>query len=167
MRASRLLRRSESLQVHPPRPGTKPTPVNSIGSVVQHVLLIEDNSGDVLMVREAIRTSPTKADLVIAYDGEQTLRFLMEFKSKPDLIILDLNVPKFNGLQILERYRGNDRPPVIVLTSSVNPTDKARALELGVKEYIVTPTDLDSFLKAVRGALERWTGGTAKLVGGT
>jgi DNA-binding response OmpR family regulator len=56
---------------------------------------------------------------------------------------------------------------VIVLTSSVNPTDKARALELGVKEYIVKPTDLDAFLKAGRGALERWTGGTAKFVGGT
>ena len=80
-------------------PETKPTPVNSIGSAVLHVLLIEDNTGDVLMVREAIRTSPTKADVVIAYDGEQALRFLTEFKFKPDLIILDLNVPKFNGLQ--------------------------------------------------------------------
>jgi len=121
-----------------------------------HVLLVEDNSADVLLVREAIRTSPVKADVLIAYDGEQALRFLTDFNFKPDFILLDLNVPKFDGIQILERYRANQGPPVVVFTSSVNPYERKRALELGASEYIVKPTSLDAFLQAVRGALERW-----------
>lgn len=123
-----------------------------------HILLVEDNSGDVLMVREAIRTSSVPADVLIAYDGEQALRFLNELHFRPDLIILDLNVPKFNGLEILERYRNHDGAPVIVLTSSINPSERKRAFELGVREYIVKPSDLEAFLKAVRETVERWTG---------
>ena len=66
-----------------------------------HVLLVEDNSGDVLMVREAIRTSSVQADVMIAYDGEQAIEFLTEFKFKPDVIFLDLNIPKFDGFVMI------------------------------------------------------------------
>lgn len=121
-----------------------------------HILLVEDNPADVLIVREAIRTSSVKADVLIAYDGEQALRFLTELDFQPDFIILDLNVPKFSGLQILQRYRANSGPPVLVLTSSVNPEDKKRAFELGAKEYLGKPTDLDTYLEIVREALEHW-----------
>lgn len=124
-----------------------------------HILLVEDNPADVLMVREAIRTSSVKAHVLIAYDGEQALRFLTELDFKPDFIILDLNVPKFSGLQILQRYRAHSGPPVLVLTSSINPEDQKRAFELGVKEYLVKPTDLDTYLKLVRDALEHWSFG--------
>lgn len=126
----------------------------SIGML--HILLVEDNGADVLLVREAIRHSSVKADVMIAYDGEQALRLLNEFKFAPNLIILDLNVPKFNGLQILQRYRASDGPPVIVLTSSINPHERQRALELGVKEYLIKSTDIDQYMKTVRDALERW-----------
>jgi CheY-like chemotaxis protein len=123
-----------------------------------HVLVIEDNSADVMVVLEAIETAAANADVMVAYDGEQALEFLTEFKFKPDVIFLDLNVPKFNGLQVLERSRANKASPVIVLTSSINPADSSRAFELGVHEYIVKPLDLDAFLDSVSGALERWTG---------
>jgi DNA-binding response OmpR family regulator len=126
-----------------------------------HVLLIEDNPADVLMVREGMRTSAVKADVLIAYDGQQAMKFLTELNFKPDFIILDLNIPKFNGIQILERYRAKEGPPVVVFTSSINPTERKRAMELGAKEYIVKPSDVDAFMQAVRGALERWTGGAA------
>jgi chemotaxis family two-component system response regulator Rcp1 len=62
-----------------------------------HVLVVEDNSADALVVREAIGTSAANADVVIAYDGEQALRFLVEFKFKPDVIFLDLNWPSNFG----------------------------------------------------------------------
>jgi two-component system response regulator len=127
-----------------------------------HVLVVEDNSADALMVREAIGMSAGKADVVIARDGEQALRFLIGFKFKPDVIFLDLNVPKYNGFQVLERSRANEGSPVIVLTSSSNPSDNVRSFELGVREYIVKPLDLDCFLKAVGDALERWTGNAAR-----
>lgn len=130
-----------------------------------HVLLVEDNPADVLMVREAIRTSTVEADVLIAYDGEQALRLLTELEFRPDFIILDLNVPKFSGLQILERYRAKEGPPVLVLTSSVNPQDEKRAFELGAKEYLVKPTDLDTYLSTVRQAVERWRMGAATRAG--
>ncbi len=122
-----------------------------------HVLLVEDNSGDVLLVREAIRTSAVEADVMVAYDGEQALQFLTEFKFKPDVIFLDLNIPKFDGFRVLERSCANYSSAVIVLTSSSNPADNRRAFALGAREYIVKPTDLDRFLKVVGEALTRWT----------
>ena len=121
-----------------------------------HILLIEDNPADVLLVREAIRTSTVEADVLIAYDGEQAMRILTEFQFRPDFIILDLNLPKFGGLQILERYRAHRGPPVIVFTSSENPTERDRALQLGAKDYLRKPSDLDTFLNVIRAALERW-----------
>lgn len=121
-----------------------------------HILLVEDNPADVMLVREAVRTSNAKADILIAYDGEQALRMLSEFQFRPDFIILDLNLPKFSGLQILERYRAHEGPPVVVFTSSVNKVERERAFELGVREYLVKPSDLDEFMDTIRGAIERW-----------
>ena len=131
-----------------------------------HILLVEDNGADVLLVREAIRHSSVKADVMIAYDGEQALRLLNEFQFKPDFIILDLNIPKFSGLQILQRYRAEDGPPVVVLTSSVNPLERQRALELGVKEYLTKSTDIDEYMKTVQDALERWLPSAAESTAG-
>jgi DNA-binding response OmpR family regulator len=129
---------------------------------VLHVLVVEDNSGDALMVREAIGRIAASADVVIASDGEQALRFLTDFKFKPDIIFLDLNVPKVSGLQILECSRALKFLPVIVLTGSTRPADSSRAFQLGVCEYLVKPLDLDRFVMTVTGAVERWTGAAAR-----
>jgi DNA-binding response OmpR family regulator len=126
-----------------------------------HILLVEDNPADVLMVREGIRMASVKADVLIAYDGEQALRFLTEFNFKPDFILLDLNLPKFNGFAILQQYRAHGGPPIIVLTGSENPADRARAMELGVSEYIIKPTSFEAFIEAVRDAVDRWGKNTA------
>jgi CheY-like chemotaxis protein len=127
-----------------------------------HVLVVEDNSADALVVSEAIGSCTANADVVIARDGEQALRFLTEFNFDPDVIFLDLNLPKFNGLQVLERSRANTGSSVIVLTCSANPADKTRAVALGAQEYIVKSLDLDCFLGAVSGALKRWAGNAAR-----
>ena len=123
-----------------------------------HILLVEDNAADVLLVREAIRNSNVKADVLIAYDGEQALRLLVELKFRPDLIVLDLNVPKFNGFAILEHYRSCDGAPVMVLTCSENPEDKKRALALGAREYIIKPPSFQGFISTVQQAIERCAG---------
>jgi DNA-binding response OmpR family regulator len=102
------------------------------------------------LVREGLRVSAIPADLVIASDGEQALRFLSEFNVKPGFIILDLNLPKFSGLELLERYRADERPPVVVLSGSENPRDKTRALELGASDYILKPFDYQEFIQLVR-----------------
>ena len=129
-----------------------------------HVLLVEDNPADVLMVREAIRTSPVTSDLMIAYDGEQALRFISEFGFKPDLIFMDLSVPKLNSFEFLEYIRTTPGSPVIVLTGSVDPANRQRALEAGAREYILKPTDMDDFLKTIGDALERWSAPAAARV---
>jgi DNA-binding response OmpR family regulator len=126
-----------------------------------HVLLVEDNSADVMMVREAMRTSPIAADVIIAYDGEQAMKILWELNFKPDFVILDLNMPKFDGFAVLERFRSGDGPAVVVFTSSENPSDKKRALELGACGYVIKPIGLRPFLNTVHGILERWGRETA------
>ena len=121
-----------------------------------HLLLAEENPGDVMLVREALRTSTIAADVRVAYDGEQVLRLLA---SQPfDLVILDLNLPKTDGQAILQKYgRLEESPPFVVLTSSSNPSEHERALAAGAKEYVVKPSGLDDFMKAVHGIVERWS----------
>lgn len=121
-----------------------------------HLLLIEDNSADVLMIREALRQSPIPADVMIAYDGEQALRMLEEFGFKPDFVILDLNIPKFDGHEILKRYHSAQSAPVVVFTSSANGEDKVRAFANGARDYVIKPTGFNPFVKAIHGILERW-----------
>ena len=121
-----------------------------------HVLLVEDNPADAHMVREAIRTSPVMADLMIAYDGEQALQFVIEFGFVPDIVFLDLTVPRLNSFGLLEYLRANDGPPVIVLTGSTDPANRKQAKKTGAEEYIVKPSDMDEFLTVIRDAIERW-----------
>ena len=130
-----------------------------------HVLLVEDNPADVLMVREAIRTSAVMSDVLIAYDGKQARRFLNDFHFEPDLVFLDLKVPLFNSFEFLEHLRANQGPPVIILTASLNPEDTQHALKAGAKEYIIKPSDMDEFLNVVREALARWSGEEAEREG--
>jgi DNA-binding response OmpR family regulator len=128
-----------------------------IFTLMLHVLLVEDNPADVLMVREAIRTSPVMSDVLIAYDGKQARHFLNDFRFEPDLVFLDLKVPLFNSFEFLEQLRANQGPPVVVLTASLNPEDTQHAIKAGAKEFIVKPSDMDEFLNVVRAALARWS----------
>jgi len=109
-----------------------------------------------MLVREALRTSAIAADLVVAYDGEQALRFLPS--QRFDLVILDLNLPKADGHAILQKYaRVEGSPTIVMFTSSSSPTDRDAALAAGAKEYVVKPTLLDEFIQSVQGILERWS----------
>jgi DNA-binding response OmpR family regulator len=133
---------------------------------VLHILRVEDNAADVMLVREALRSCPMAADVVIAYDGEQALRVLAELKVKPDFVLLDLNIPKFDGYVVLEEYRTQGGPPVIVLTASDRKEDKQRAMALGARDYVVKPRGLYEFMGAVQTILERWPGEASSLAAG-
>ena len=118
------------------------------------ILLAEDNPGDVSLVREALRTS-IACDLVVACDGEETLSYLRS--QQFDLVILDLNLPKCDGHAILHLHGGPaGNSPIVVFSSSFRQTDREMALAIGAKEYVVKPTELEAFMQAVQGIVERW-----------
>jgi two-component system, chemotaxis family, response regulator Rcp1 len=121
-----------------------------------HLLLVEDNDADALLIREALRRSPIPVDLVIASDGEQASD-LLESAHSFNLIILDLNIPKVDGHRLLKRLRRQDGLPVVVFSSSDGSTDMEKALALGARDYVVKPWGYEEFMRAVQGILERWT----------
>ena len=119
------------------------------------ILLAEDNDGDVFLVRRALEKKGLLHELVVAHNGEEALGWLDGHAgedmqgSAPDLILLDLNLPRIDGAQLLSHIRKSDsfsRTPVIVLTSSDSPKDRQMALELGANLYFRKPTDLASFM---------------------
>lgn len=119
------------------------------------VLLVEDNAGDALIARQALADLPIPVELLIAQDGEQALRLLSEREYKPDLIILDLNLPKIPGHVLLERYNVK-KTPIVVFSAYWNDVDLDRAFSLGVREYVQKPSDLDAFKTAVCGLVQKW-----------
>ena len=134
------------------------------------ILLAEDNDGDVFLVRRALEKRGLLHELVLAHNGEEALVWLdghsgeKNGSARPDLILLDLNLPRVDGGQLLSHIRKSDafsRIPVIVLTSSDSPRDRQMALDLGANLYFRKPTDLASFMdlgrvveEALQGAPE-------------
>ena len=137
------------------------------------ILLAEDNDGDVFLVRRALEKRGLSHELVVAHNGEEALAWLDAHSDPenrddcdvpPDLILLDLNLPRINGGQLLSHIRKCDtfsRTPVIVLTSSDSPKDRQMAMELGANLYFRKPTDLASFMDLGRIIEETLGSGTA------
>ena len=129
--------------------------VNSECRKMIHVLLIEDNPGDVLMIREALRTLQLAAETTVVYDGQQALA-LLNSGFRPDLVVLDLNIPRCDGLEVLKRWKTGIRPPVIVFSNSGDNVITDREAELGVREHIGKPSDVGKYMTVIGGALGRW-----------
>jgi CheY-like chemotaxis protein len=119
------------------------------------VLLVEDNTGDVIVIRRALYECPVPVNLHIARDGEQALLMLTNPYFKPDLIILDLNIPKVTSTALLRRWRV-ETAPVVVFSSTTNPTEKERCLALGAREFVSKPMDLDEFNETVCRIVGKW-----------
>ena len=118
------------------------------------IFLAEDNPGDIELVREALREHHIEYNLAIASDGAEVKRFIESLGSNdvrcPDLVLLDLNLPKAHGYELFEMLRaheGCEEIPVIVVTSSSAPKDRERAVELGAARYFRKPSELDEFLR--------------------
>lgn len=122
------------------------------------VLLVEDDPGDELMTREAFEDNKIRNNLHVVRDGEAALDFLYrrgEHTSapRPDLILLDLNLPKYDGRQVLEKIKSDSDLqdiPVVVLTTSAAEEDILRSYKLHANAYVTKPVDLDQFIAAVR-----------------
>src|SRR3954468_12666316 len=120
-----------------------------------HIILVEDAEPDVLLVREALEQSGLDFDLKVFDDGEQGVDFIesMDMDAtlvRPHLFLLDLNLPKKTGGQILERVRQSPRCgqiPVVILTSSDSQRDKAQVANLNATGYFRKPSRLDEFMK--------------------
>lgn len=121
------------------------------------VLLVEDNAGDALLVSQIVSAASNPVKLHIARDGLQALQLLNGALFKPDLVILDLNLPEINGLRLMERYHPVD-VPIVVFSASDRESDRLLAKALGASEYILKPSDLDAFRDAICGIIDRWGG---------
>ncbi len=129
------------------------------------ILLVEDNAADVRLVREALAEGQVHADLHWAASGEDALRYLRGSDGKPgghaapDLVLLDLNLPGLNGQEVLAAIKSDPallRIPVVVLTSSANPSDVQAAYGHHANAYLVKPQDYEEFLALVGSIRSHW-----------
>ena len=122
------------------------------------VLLVEDDAGDELMTREAFEDNKIRNRLHVARDGEEALDFLYRRGAHADapaadLVLLDLNLPKYDGRQILEQIKSDpelSHVPVVILTTSSSEEDILRSYKLHANAYVTKPVDVDQFIAAVR-----------------
>ncbi|HEC04140.1 MAG TPA: response regulator [Phycisphaerales bacterium] len=125
------------------------------------ILLVEDDSVDIMTVKRAIRDLEIPGELVPASDGEEALAYLREDGNmKPRLILLDLNMPKMNGTEFLKIVKADDvlrKIPVIVLTTSNSEQDIARSFELGAAGYMVKSVDYKKFMEIIKTIDSYWS----------
>lgn len=122
------------------------------------ILLVEDDPGDELMTREAFEDNKIGNTLHVAHDGQEALDFLYRSGEhaqapRPDLILLDLNLPKYDGRQVLEKIKADpelSHIPVVVLTTSAAEEDILRSYKLHANAYVTKPVDLDQFVAAIK-----------------
>ncbi|MGB6946864.1 MAG: response regulator [Bryobacteraceae bacterium] len=128
------------------------------------IFIVEDNDPDVFLVEEALRSHGVLAQIERCQDGEEAIQALSQIVEPrlPNLVIIDLNLPKVTGIEILKHVRSLkqlDGVPVLILTSSQSRSDRALSLQLGADAYIAKPPTLPEFLSAVgsgiRSLLER------------
>lgn len=119
------------------------------------VFLVEDNPADVLLMQVALSQLPITIKLHVAKDGEQALKMLSSPLFHPNLIILDLNMPRVDGQTVLQRYV-DKTVPVVIFSSSQNKAEVQKALALGAREYVQKPMGFEPYANAVRGIVMRW-----------
>jgi len=127
------------------------------------VLLVEDNVGDVRLTREALRDAKVRNNLHVVPDGVEAMAFLRRQGqyagvSRPDLVLLDLNLPKKGGLEVLEEIKTDaalQHIPVVILTTSQAEQDIVQSYRRRANAYVTKPVDLEQFLKVV-GSIEQF-----------
>ncbi len=128
------------------------------------ILLVEDNAGDVLLTREALKGSKIANNLHVVRDGEEAMEFLYR-RGKyanslpPDLILLDLNLPRKDGREVLDEIKTDDnlkKIPVVILTTSKSEEDILKSYNLHANCYITKPLDLDKFVSVVHAIEDFW-----------
>jgi chemotaxis family two-component system response regulator Rcp1 len=129
-----------------------------------HILLVEDNPGDVELTVKALQDGKLKNDISVACDGEEALRYLRRQGQhgqavRPDLVLLDLNLPRMDGREVLAAIKADSalrEIPVVVLTSSAAERDIVESYKLQANCYVTKPVDLDQFLTVVKTLEQFW-----------
>jgi len=128
------------------------------------ILLVEDNPGDVRLAQEVFKEAKVANDLHVVYDGVEALAFLRregQYKdaARPDIILLDLNLPKKSGHEVLMEIKSDDklkRIPVVILTVSKDEEDVIKSYNLYANCFITKPVDLNQFLNVVKAIEDFW-----------
>ena len=131
------------------------------------ILLVEDNPDDEALTLRALARNNIRNEVVVAHDGVEALDFLFgtgayagrNLDVVPEVILLDLKLPKIDGLEVLRRLRGEEMTrllPVVILTSSIEDQDRIRGYGLGANSYVRKPVDFGEFLEAVRNLGLYW-----------
>lgn len=137
-----------------------------ITTELAQILLVEDNPADVVLTRAALEEAKFANDLHVVGDGEEAMRFLRREgehanATRPDLVLLDLNLPRMDGREVLAAVKSDPdlkRIPVVVLTTSSHDEDILRAYDTHANAYITKPVDLDCFVKAAKSLQNFWIG---------
>jgi chemotaxis family two-component system response regulator Rcp1 len=128
------------------------------------VLLVEDNPGDADLTRDTLESGRVELEIAVAIDGEEAIEYLMKrgrhsAAETPDLILLDLNLPRLGGIQVLAEIKKQEQLqsiPVVVLTSSDAEKDIAQSYQVGANSYVTKPGDLSAFIAKVESIQSFW-----------
>lgn len=124
-----------------------------------NILLVEDNVDEIELIKRALKNSNVQNNVVVAYDGAEALECIFDTKIMPDVILLDLNLPKINGLEVLKRLRANVETknlPVFLLTTSDESEELIECHNLGISSYLKKPVDYKDFEAVIRYFSEYW-----------
>ncbi|MFZ0011444.1 MAG: response regulator [Halobacteriota archaeon] len=137
------------------------TDKNSVNYI--EILLVEDNQADVVLTKRALKSGKVLHNLHVANDGEAALAYLHDVEygkaPRPDLVLLDLNLPKVNGREVLAKIKSNEALasiPVVVLTTSKADEDVLIAYELHANSFITKPVDWPQFMNVIQHIEEYW-----------
>ena len=136
---------------------------SSLGQPVE-ILLVEDSPGDVRLTQEALRENKVRNNLSVVTDGMEAMAFLRREAKyaaapRPDLVLLDLNLPKKDGWDVLAEIKADEKLrhiPVVVLTTSEADEDVLKAYDCRANCYVTKPVDLQQFLKVVKAVEDFW-----------
>jgi len=124
------------------------------------ILLVEDNPDDEFLTRDALRTGGVSHDVVVVRDGAEAVEWIFAPETAtPDLVLLDLKLPKMSGFDVLERIRSNGSTrglPVVILTSSSEVQDIQRSYGMGANSYVRKPVNFSEFVRAVQALGVYW-----------
>jgi len=129
-----------------------------------HILLVEDNEGDIVLTTEALEEGKIANTISVVRDGWEAIQYLDKNEGygdaeRPDLVLLDINMPKVNGHEVLEHIKTDDELkdiPVVMLTTSSDEVDIKKSYENYVNCYITKPVDIDSFIEAISTVENFW-----------
>lgn len=123
------------------------------------VLLAEDDDDHVLLLQRALRNYPREVQILVARDGQEAVELLRSQSSRPDLILLDINMPKLTGLEVLRTVKGDSslsQIPAVMLTTSAREEDRTASLNGGANDYIIKPVNFRKFSESLFQLLDRF-----------